>query len=177
MKISDFSENEENKEITQLPKTFAWLSSITLISAVVCTVFIPHGHSLVMRIVGVSFLVVAPFFIFIPFYLLQKHGYGKDGDNYMQALRVVDKGLYNITRHPQYLGYMLMSFGFAAITQYWVVHLLTSLSIAFFYIQAVQEEHYCAARFGEPYNQYFNRVPRFNIIMGVWRNLQGKKND
>jgi protein-S-isoprenylcysteine O-methyltransferase Ste14 len=92
----------------------------------------------------------------------------------MQAGKVVDQSLYAITRHPQYLGYILLGSGFALISQHWVAVLLAFIGATFFYLQAIWEERYCLAQYGEPYAQYLQRVPRFNIIFGILRILQGR---
>ena len=38
-----------------------------------------------------------------------------------------------------------------------------------FYLQSVVEERYCRSRFGAPYDSYLRQVPRFNVILGLWR--------
>ena len=118
-------------------------------------------------------LLLAGVFIFVPFYLLAKHGETKDGQTYMQARIVVDRGLYAITRHPQYLGYMFLACGFALLSQHWVTVLLAVVGVTFFYLQAVREERYCLAQLGEPYEQYLRRIPRFNIVLGMIRLARG----
>ena len=90
----------------------------------------------------------------------------------MQTDAVVDQGLYAITRHPQYLGYIFLACGFALLSQHWAAFLLAAAGSTFFYLQAVREERSCFARFGEPYEQYLWRVPRFNIVLGIVRLLQ-----
>ncbi len=94
----------------------------------------------------------------------------------MQTRTVVDRGLYAITRHPQYLGYMFFAWGFALLSQHWMAVLLATVGASLFYMQAVREERYCLAQLGEPYKQYLQQVPRFNIILGVLRLLQ-RSND
>jgi protein-S-isoprenylcysteine O-methyltransferase Ste14 len=116
-------------------------------------------------------LLLAGVFIFGPFYLLTKHGGFKDGRTYMQARIVVDRGLYAITRHPQYLGYIFLVCGFALLSQHWVAVVLAFAGATFFYLQTMREERYCLAQFGEPYEQYLRRVPRFNFILGIVRLL------
>ena len=101
-----------------------------------------------------------------------KHGRIGDGKTYMQTRAVVDQGLYSITRHPQYLGYIFLACGFALLSQHWVVALLAAVGVMFFHNQAVREERYCLAHLGEPYEQYLRRVPRFNFILGIVRLLQ-----
>ena len=117
-----------------------------------------------------SLLLVASLFIFWPFYLLAKHG-GK-GKSYIQTRIVVDRGLYAITRHPQYLGYIFLACGFALLSQHWVAILLAVIGATFLYLQAVREERYCLVQLGEPYEQYLRRVPRFNVVLGIVRLLQ-----
>jgi protein-S-isoprenylcysteine O-methyltransferase Ste14 len=93
----------------------------------------------------------------------------------MQTQAVVDRGLYAITRHPQYLGYMLLVAGFALLLQHWLSTILALMSIVFFYRQAMHEERYCLAKFGVWYEQYIMRVPRFNLVAGIVRLVRGVK--
>ena len=149
------------------PKLFAWLASVVTISLIIVTQFLARGDDPYLRGTGAFVLLLAGVFIFAPFYLLTKHGGTKDSQTYMQARIVVDRGLYAITRHPQYLGYMFLACGFALLSQHWVAVLLAVVGATFFYLQAVREERYCLAQLGEPYEQYLGRVPRFNLILGI----------
>ena len=155
------------------PKLFAWLASVVTVSLIIVTQFIPRGGDPYLRGTGVFVLLLAGAFIFAPFYLLTRHGGTKDGQTYMQARIVVDRGLYAITRHPQYLGYIFLTCGFALLSQHWVIILLAVVGVTLFYLQAVREERYCLAQLGEPYEQYLRRVPRFNIILGMMRLARG----
>jgi protein-S-isoprenylcysteine O-methyltransferase Ste14 len=154
------------------PELFAWLASVVTLSLIVITQFLPRGSSPVLRAIGVPVLLLASVFIFWPFYLLAKHG-GRDSQRYMQTALVVDRGLYAITRHPQYLGYTVLSWGFALLSQHWVTWLLAGVGTTCFYLQAAGEETYCVSLFGEPYVHYRRRVPRFNILLGLVRLLWG----
>jgi len=156
------------------PKLFIWIASVVTIPLIIATQFLPRGSSPYLRGTGVFVLLMGGIFIFTPFALLAKHGGTKDSQTYMHASKVVDKGLYAITRHPQYLGYICLACGFALLSQHWAAFLLAVISASLFYIQAVQEERYCLVQFGEPYEQYLLRVPRFNIVFGILRILQGR---
>ena len=151
------------------PKLFAWIASLVVILVILVTQFLPRGDDPYLRGTGVFVLLLAGVFIFAPFYLLAKHGRTKDGQTYMQARIVVDRSLYAITRHPQYLGYVFLACGFALLSQHWAVVLLAAVGSIGFYLQAVREEIYCLAQFGEPYEHYLRRVPRFNIVLGMMR--------
>lgn len=160
--------------VKPIPKFYAWLASALTIALIIASQYLPRGGNQYLRGAGVFMLLLSGIFIFTPFYLLIKHGRTKKGQAYMQTGRVVDSGLYAITRHPQYLGYMLLACGFALLSQHWGAFLLAVSVVSLFYIQAVQEERYCLSRFWEMYAQYLERVPRFNILLGMFRLLQGK---
>ena len=154
------------------PKLCAWLASVAIVPLIIVSQFLPRGSNPVLRGAGVFVLLLAGVFIFVPFYLLAKYG-GKGGQIYMQGSAVVDRGLYAITRHPQYFGYILRACGCALLSQHWVALLLAVVGATFFYLQAAREEEYCLARFGTPYEQYLRRVPRFNLVLGMIRLLRG----
>jgi protein-S-isoprenylcysteine O-methyltransferase Ste14 len=159
------------------PVLFAWLASVTTISTIVVSQFLPQGDNPYLRGAGVCMLLLAGVFIFWPFALLARYGGARDGQAYMQASVVVDRGLYAIVRHPQYLGYIFLACGFALLSQHGDAVLLAAASATFFYLQAVREEGYCRARFGEPYERYRRRVPRFNVVLGVIRRLREGRSD
>jgi len=155
------------------PQLFAWIASLAVILVILVTQFLVRGDNPYLRGVGVFVLLLACVFIFLPFFSLKKHGRIEDGENYIQTRVIVDQGLYTITRHPQYLGYMFLACGFALLSQHWVVVLLAVIGVTLFYLQAVWEERYCLAQLGEPYRQYLRRVPRFNLILGIMRLPRG----
>jgi protein-S-isoprenylcysteine O-methyltransferase Ste14 len=156
------------------PMLFAWIATIVTVSLIVATQFLPRVGNQYLRGSGVVTLLLGGVFSLVPFYLLPKHGGGKGEKTYMQAGKVVDQSLYAITRHPQYLGYIFLSLGFTLLSQHWATFLLAIIAASLFYIQAVQEEMFCLTRFGEPYARYRRRVPRFNILLGILRILQGR---
>ena len=157
------------------PKLFAWLASIVTVALIIATQFLSRGGNLYLRGIGVFILLLGGVFIFTPFYLITKYGRAKDEKTNLQPSKVVDQGLYAITRHPQYLGYIFLTWGFALLSQHWVTFLLAIVGMTFFYAQAMFEEKYCLAQFGEPYALYLQRIPRFNIVLGILRKLRGKK--
>jgi len=154
-------------------KFLAWLASLATVSVVLVNLFLPQGDHSYLRGLGVAVLVLASVFIFVPFFILRKHGRIKDGETYMQTSAVVDQGPYAITRHPQYLGYMFFGCGFALLSQQWIAILFAAVAVSLFYLHAVEEEKTCLAHLGDPYEQYRQRVPRFNIALGVIRLLRG----
>jgi protein-S-isoprenylcysteine O-methyltransferase Ste14 len=144
-------------------------------SLVIVAQFLPRGDDPALRKTGAFVLLLAALFISAPFYLLTRHGGTRGGRAYMQATVVVDRGLYAIIRHPQYLGYIFLACGFAMLSQHGVAVLLAAVGSTCFYVQAVREERYCLAQLGEPYERYRRRVPRFNIVLGLIRLARGDR--
>jgi protein-S-isoprenylcysteine O-methyltransferase Ste14 len=155
------------------PALFAWIASVATLGVIVATQYLPRGNHPVLRVTGVAVLLLATVFVFWPFHLLAKHGAIGRKQPYTQTTTVVDRGLYAIIRHPQYLGYALLACGFALLSQHWVSCLLAAIGVTCFYVQAVHEERACLARLGRPYAQYCQRVPRFNAILGLARLVLG----
>lgn len=86
--------------------------------------------------------------------------------------RFAAEGPYAFVRHPQYTGIFLAVFGEG------VVHWPTVFSLAAFPVivaayalLARKEERQMAARFGDAYLEYRDRVPMFLPQRGRWREL------
>ena len=151
----------------------AWIAALATVGTIVLAELLPRGDYALLRGAGVGLLAVAAVLIFAPFFLLWKHGRIEDGGSHMQTQAVVDRGLYALVRHPQYLGYMLLACGFALLSQHWLVVALGAIAVAAHYFQGMEEERNCLDRLGTAYELYRQRVPRFNLILGVFRKLSG----
>ena len=135
------------------------------------TVILGGGELRWVRMVGAVVGVGSLPFVFLPMFTLRRHGGVSEGESYMATRRVVDQGLLGVVRHPQYLGYMMLAAAFSLLSQRWYAVVLGGTALVFFYLHACREEELLVARFGEPYSQYMNRVPRFNAPLGVVRLL------
>jgi len=131
-----------------------------------------HGDNPILTALALAAFGPALLLAIPPFIVLKRHGNVLPGGSYMDTTTAVDRGPYAITRHPQYLGYMLLVTGFALVTQRWLLALPVLLTWVGFTWQAIQEERDCREHLGRPYADYCQRVPRFNIILGLLRWLQ-----
>jgi protein-S-isoprenylcysteine O-methyltransferase Ste14 len=165
----------ERRAQSSPPQLVAWLASLATIALIWATLLLPQGGNSHLRVAGAVVLMLGGVFAYGPFLLLRRHGQAEDGETYMETGAVAEQGLYSVTRHPQYLGYMLMTCGFALLSQHWVSLLLAVLGVSLFYCQAVNEEKYSLIQLGEPYERYLRRVPRFNVILGIVRLLRGSR--
>jgi protein-S-isoprenylcysteine O-methyltransferase Ste14 len=75
-------------------------------------------------------------------------------------------GPYSRTRHPLYLGSMILAAGFAvAALNLWIVLALAVLFVAIYLPVIRAEENFLRERFRE-FDEYARRVPRFGIRLG-----------
>ncbi len=122
-----------------------------------------------LTVAAVACLLLALVLIALPFRDLPRYGLPRPGEPFFATTRLVDKGVYRLVRHPQYLGYTLMVLGFGALNPHRAILGLAGGAAAFFYLQAVQEERACRAEWPSSYEAYMDRVPRFNFPLGVFR--------
>ena len=124
-----------------------------------------------LTVLGLLCIVLAVLFAVPPFYYLKRLGKPPQGAAYFATSQVVDKGPYSVVRHPQYLGYTFLIWGFAVLDPYWLSIALAASAWTAFYVQTVLEERFCSQRFGGEYVDYAKRVPRFNFVQGLFRIL------
>src|SRR5688500_11481734 len=70
-------------------------------------------------------------------------------------------GLYNIIRHPQYVGLAIMGFGVLLVWPRFLVLVSLIVMLGFYRVFAGTEESQCVARFGNSYRAYMARTGRF----------------
>jgi protein-S-isoprenylcysteine O-methyltransferase Ste14 len=71
-------------------------------------------------------------------------------------------GLYRFSRHPMYLGILLVYIGISIACASWV-YLLLALAYLTTYrnVFMIPEERMCCEKFGDAYREYMNRTPRW----------------
>jgi protein-S-isoprenylcysteine O-methyltransferase Ste14 len=149
-----------------------WLAMASTIGLIITNLGADRGSIVILRVLGVAFLLFSPFLFIPPFIFLAKVGKPDEGRTYIETSIVVRQGPFRIIRHPQYLGYMFLNLGFMLLVQSWVALMFASLSIGIFVTLAVEEEKQLHARFGEDYAEYCQDVPRFNLIVGLLRYMR-----
>jgi len=107
-------------------------------------------------------------------FTLRRWGGVPGGQSYVKTTSLVDRGIYGIVRHPQYLAGILMGVALPLIAQHWAVALLGVPVIVVLYTSAFDEEQSNIAKFGEEYKRYMERVPRLNALLGIVRLIRRK---
>jgi protein-S-isoprenylcysteine O-methyltransferase Ste14 len=76
--------------------------------------------------------------------------------------RIVDTGVFSISRNPLYLGIVAMFMGGAlAFNNAWILVMLVPAVIACHFVLIVPEERYLLAKFGADYTAYTGSVRRW----------------
>lgn len=87
---------------------------------------------------------------------------GTPAPPWLPATAFVAQGIYRFTRNPMYLGMTLIYCAIAVAANAPVVFwMLIPLSMTIHYGVVLREERYMAAKFGQPYIDYANTVPRW----------------
>jgi protein-S-isoprenylcysteine O-methyltransferase Ste14 len=75
--------------------------------------------------------------------------------------KVITKGLYRFTRNPTYIGIILMQIGLGIACSSWLYLLLTAALMILLNANLSAEERYCLYRYGDDYQEYKNKTPRW----------------
>ncbi len=75
--------------------------------------------------------------------------------------KLLTEGIYGRVRHPRYVGAVFGAFGTALLANYLATYVIALLLIPVLYIIVVLEERELRVRFGDAYDRYAERVPRF----------------
>jgi len=85
--------------------------------------------------------------------------------------RLVTDGAYGLVRHPMYVGGIAMFLFEPNVTDVCLV--LRILATLYFIWGGLIEERRFRRSFGPAYEAYMERVPRFNILSGILRRING----
>lgn len=73
----------------------------------------------------------------------------------------ISKGIYAISRHPGYFGFFLVCVGIGIACASWVFLLCALVWIVSWHFGVVEEERILLERYGDAYQEYVNRTPRW----------------
>ena len=88
---------------------------------------------------------------------------------------LVENGIYAFVRHPEFLGHILIIFALIIISQHWISLIIGTILVALLYLAIIEEEKENIEKFGNAYRDYMKRVPRINLIKGIMRKYNWRK--
>lgn len=86
---------------------------------------------------------------------------------------VVDSGIYAVIRHPLFLGGAIWTVAFMLVFQSIPALVLSPLAVFCFWLASRVEDALNIAKFGEPYAEYVNKIPGWNVLKGPNRLHKG----
>jgi len=160
--------------------SFKWVETLNVIIlsvafiALFITGFLIQNEDKIMVLYYCGWVIWFLAFVlaFSPNFTFKKYGGVSEGKSYVNTTKLVDKGIYGIIRHPQYGGGLYIAFSLILIQQTLVSIILAIVVIITSYLSMVFEEKRLIVKFGEDYEEYMKRVPRVNLILGVFRKLK-----
>lgn len=117
---------------------------------------------------GWGVMTLSAIFGWLPIYTFRRWGEVK-GRGYIRTTVLVDKGVYGIVRHPQYLAGILLSIALPMIAQHWLVAACGAVAVVAYYVNTFVEERSSLEKFGAEYERYRELVPRLNAVVGIVR--------
>ncbi|MBN1596273.1 hypothetical protein JW933_10135 [candidate division FCPU426 bacterium] len=70
-------------------------------------------------------------------------------------------GLYRFSRNPIYVAYTSVGYGMGMAIGSWFVIILHTIEVISCHFMIVDEEKYCIGKYGEDYQQYLEKTPRY----------------
>lgn len=135
-------------------------------------VFYNQAGNIIIRNIGYALWIISAILGWLPIYEFRKRGGVPAKQSFVKTTKLVDTGIYNICRHPQFLGGMLIGLSLFLVAQHWVVAIFGILVIAIFYLGVLEAEKSALEKFGQDYLKYKERVPRLNFILGILKLLK-----
>ena len=107
----------------------------------------------------------------VPMVTFRRHGGVAEGDSYMKTTRLVDVGIYSVVRHPQATAGLVLVVALVCISQHLISLVVGAVTFATMYADIVRDDGRLVERFGREYEEYMQRVPRTNFVLGTARRL------
>ena len=73
----------------------------------------------------------------------------------------VNKGIYRFSRNPMYFGIFLIFLGTGIACVSLIFLMLTAIFMIISHVVVVYEERFCIQKYGDSYQEYLNRIPRW----------------
>ena len=139
----------------------------------VLTGLIDPGFYLPLFVIGWVVWAAGMALVMAPIIMFPRRGGVAKGKSFVHTTRLVDTGIYSLVRHPQYLGGILALFLTTFLLfPHWLFVVLGIPGIVVLYFSTIMEEKRLIKQFGDDYLDYMRRVPRINILQGIFRQLR-----
>ena len=150
------------------------ISACMFLGVIIELYFIIFNHNWVrndlLSFIGILCFVLAGILV-LSSNILKKKGGMKDGGGFVTT-KLVDSGIYSIIRHPIYLSLVYIFLGVALLAQHPLSIFFGIINALFCYYFMLTEEKLTKQKFGQNYLDYMSKVPRSNLLLGIWRRIK-----
>jgi len=137
---------------------------------------IKPGYNICAFWIGWVMWLVGMLLIISPMILFPRHGDVPKTKAFVHTTRLVATGIYSVVRHPQYLGGILSVFVTTILLyQHWLFVVLGVIGSSVVYIGSLEEDKRLCNKFGKEYEDYMVKVPRMNILLGIFHLIKRKR--
>jgi protein-S-isoprenylcysteine O-methyltransferase Ste14 len=120
-------------------------------------------------------LSLSTLFGWLPIYEFKKHGGVPKDKSYIHTSQLVTSGVYSVVRHPQFLAGILICVSMMLISQHPYSIVTGSIASIVYASEVPSADKKLVEKFGRPYQDYKNKVPSLNFIIGILRHLHSCK--
>ena len=129
-------------------------------------------------LVPIGWVLFAPSAVlgWVPILVFRRHGRVAKGRTYIHTTQLVTSGVYSIVRHPQFLAWDFLALAVMCITQHWGVYAAGGIGIVVNHLTMTKADRDLVDKFGDPYREYMDQVPQWNLLIGLWRWTRQRSN-
>ncbi len=145
------------------------------VNPLVLTGVLETGHYPTLFVIGWVVWAFGMVLVMAPIVMFPRLGGVAKRKSFVNTTRLVDRGIYGVVRHPQYLGGVLAIFVTTLLWYpHWLFAVLGAFGTAAVYMGCREEDQRLIQQFGDDYIQYMQKVPRMNIFAGFIRVIRDK---
>ena len=122
-----------------------------VIFGLIYSIFLPLKFNTIWFYIGLLFFLFGFIFDMSVYITIRSAKIGKPFTN----------GPYNYSRHPIYIALFLIIISISIMSLSWVFLLIAIICGIHLFIVAPVEEKYCLKKYGEEYQDYIDRTPRW----------------
>ncbi len=137
-----------------------------------------YNYSGIEIVRWIGWLLLIPSFLLITFSIsaFLKYGAIEEEKSWVYTTDFVQKGIYEIIRHPFSVGWTMFVVALAFTSQHWLGMFCMILQIPFIMLGIIFEEELNLEKFGSRYSSYQSEVPMVNLFTGLVRYLKNRRN-
>lgn len=159
----------------ELDMRWMWVGMVLTASNLLLMVWWQQGGIRLLALLGMALYAFGLVLLAVPIVILRRRGGVARGAAFVETSRLVTSGLYGVVRHPQYLGWLAMTAAAPLCTQRPVAAALAVASACTTAYGFRLIDAWEIKVFGEEYVDYMQRVPGFNLPLGLWRALRRQR--